>query len=305
MRSCRIGAAGPAVRCARAMAGRPGPRFVRGRSGQRTARDRRGHDTGVSPSGRLLPWSSVRPPLEGQRALDPDSGSRVRTVSNPSISNGPVSKSTVLNSTGLEDADLPPEIDTTRAHPARIYDYFLGGKDNFAADRETAARALEVWPSVQVSRQGKPGFPRPRRPLPDGGGGHRPVPRHRLRAPERHQRARGGPGRQPGGTRRVRGQRPDRAGARAGAAGQLTGRQVRLHPRGPARSGKDPERPGDAGHPGLQPADRPAHRGGAALHPRQGRTAADRLDPGGRAAVGQLRGLLARHGRVHGGRADR
>jgi hypothetical protein len=46
---------------------------------------------------------------------------------------------------------MPPEIDTTKAHPARIYDYFLGGKDNFAADRETAARALSAWPSVQVS----------------------------------------------------------------------------------------------------------------------------------------------------------
>jgi len=51
----------------------------------------------------------------------------------------------------LERADLPPEIDTTRAHPARIYDYMLGGKDNFAADRETAERALAVWPSVRVS----------------------------------------------------------------------------------------------------------------------------------------------------------
>jgi hypothetical protein len=51
----------------------------------------------------------------------------------------------------LTGADLPPEIDTTKAHPARIYDYFLGGKDNFAADRETAARALAVWPTVQVS----------------------------------------------------------------------------------------------------------------------------------------------------------
>jgi hypothetical protein len=25
-------------------------------------------------------------------------------------------------------------------HPARVYDYMLGGKDNFAADRETAER---------------------------------------------------------------------------------------------------------------------------------------------------------------------
>ena len=29
-------------------------------------------------------------------------------------------------------------MDITRAHPARVYDYLLGGKDNFAADREAA-----------------------------------------------------------------------------------------------------------------------------------------------------------------------
>ena len=26
----------------------------------------------------------------------------------------------------------PPGIDTTRAHPARVYDYWLGGKDNIS-----------------------------------------------------------------------------------------------------------------------------------------------------------------------------
>jgi SAM-dependent methyltransferase len=31
-------------------------------------------------------------------------------------------------------------------HPARIYDYWLGGKDNFAADRREAARALKRVP---------------------------------------------------------------------------------------------------------------------------------------------------------------
>lgn len=50
-----------------------------------------------------------------------------------------------------EGADLPPEIDTTKAHPARIYDYCLGGRDNFAVDRETADSVLKVWPSVRVS----------------------------------------------------------------------------------------------------------------------------------------------------------
>jgi O-methyltransferase involved in polyketide biosynthesis len=46
-----------------------------------------------------------------------------------------------------EDRALPV-IDTTRAHPARIYDSWLGGKDNFAADREAAALALEAYPAL-------------------------------------------------------------------------------------------------------------------------------------------------------------
>ncbi len=36
--------------------------------------------------------------------------------------------------------DVPPEIDATVAHSARIWDYWLGGKDNFAADREVGDR---------------------------------------------------------------------------------------------------------------------------------------------------------------------
>jgi S-adenosyl methyltransferase len=37
-----------------------------------------------------------------------------------------------------EDIEPPAAIDTTVAHQARIYDYWLGGKDNFAVDREAA-----------------------------------------------------------------------------------------------------------------------------------------------------------------------
>ncbi len=33
-----------------------------------------------------------------------------------------------------------PGIDLTRPHSARRYDYWLGGKDNFAADRASADR---------------------------------------------------------------------------------------------------------------------------------------------------------------------
>jgi hypothetical protein len=42
---------------------------------------------------------------------------------------------------------LPAEIDTSRPHPARMYDYYLGGKNHFAADRETAEKALRGWKS--------------------------------------------------------------------------------------------------------------------------------------------------------------
>lgn len=41
---------------------------------------------------------------------------------------------------------LPPGIDVTTPSPARMYDYYLGGKDNFAADRVAAEKALSVVP---------------------------------------------------------------------------------------------------------------------------------------------------------------
>jgi hypothetical protein len=48
-------------------------------------------------------------------------------------------------------SDLPHDIDTTRPHTARIYDYYLGGKNHFAADRETADNLARDWPSVGVA----------------------------------------------------------------------------------------------------------------------------------------------------------
>jgi len=43
-------------------------------------------------------------------------------------------------------ADRPrlPAIDVTTGNPARIWDYWLGGKDNFAADREAARKVMEL-----------------------------------------------------------------------------------------------------------------------------------------------------------------
>lgn len=39
-------------------------------------------------------------------------------------------------------------IDTSVPNVARIYDYILGGKDNFAADRQAAQRLLAALPDI-------------------------------------------------------------------------------------------------------------------------------------------------------------
>jgi SAM-dependent methyltransferase len=41
-----------------------------------------------------------------------------------------------------------PEFDTSVAHQARVYDYLLGGKDNYAADRAAAEAWLKVNPDT-------------------------------------------------------------------------------------------------------------------------------------------------------------
>ncbi|WP_328670731.1 SAM-dependent methyltransferase [Streptomyces sp. NBC_00328] len=45
-----------------------------------------------------------------------------------------------------DPAELRRRIDTSKAHPARVYDVFLGGKDNYPVDRNAAAAALAANP---------------------------------------------------------------------------------------------------------------------------------------------------------------
>src|SRR6202451_4740422 len=48
-----------------------------------------------------------------------------------------------------EDLDLlPPEININVAHSARVYNYWLGGKDNFAADRALGDAIIKAVPST-------------------------------------------------------------------------------------------------------------------------------------------------------------
>src|SRR5580704_6803310 len=44
--------------------------------------------------------------------------------------------------------DNGPGLDTQHAHPARVYNYWLGDKDNFAADREAAEQAIAANPGI-------------------------------------------------------------------------------------------------------------------------------------------------------------
>jgi SAM-dependent methyltransferase len=54
----------------------------------------------------------------------------------------------------IEMAELAlslPEVDPDRPSPARIYDYWLGGSQNFAADREVGRRAAEAMPTLRAA----------------------------------------------------------------------------------------------------------------------------------------------------------
>ncbi len=54
----------------------------------------------------------------------------------------------MTDSTDQDEAHPPLDLDTSVAHPARVYDYWLGGKDNFAADREAAEHAIAANPTI-------------------------------------------------------------------------------------------------------------------------------------------------------------
>ncbi|MFC6886088.1 MULTISPECIES: SAM-dependent methyltransferase [Actinomadura] len=41
-----------------------------------------------------------------------------------------------------------PAVDTTRPHQARIWNHWLGGKDNYPIDREVGDRIMEVFPEI-------------------------------------------------------------------------------------------------------------------------------------------------------------
>src|SRR2546427_12930 len=52
--------------------------------------------------------------------------------------------------------------DARMAHPARVYDYWLGGKDNFEADRIAGEATIAAYPAIRASaRANRADFARP------------------------------------------------------------------------------------------------------------------------------------------------
>jgi len=52
----------------------------------------------------------------------------------------------------------PPAFDTSVANQARMYDYLLGGKDNYAADRAAAQATLKIYPEMAFAARSNRAF---------------------------------------------------------------------------------------------------------------------------------------------------
>ena len=53
---------------------------------------------------------------------------------------------------------VPSEIDTSKPHSARIYDYFLGGENHFAVDREVAEKSIASHPTARIGAREQRAF---------------------------------------------------------------------------------------------------------------------------------------------------
>jgi hypothetical protein len=158
------------------------------------------------------------------------------------------------------------EIDMSRPHPARIYDYALGGKNHFAADREVAEKAWTAMPTGRTAaRENRSFLRRAVRYLAAEQGirqfldietgppatenvhevAQRVAPESRIVYAEND---------------------PPSPGSRASLAHQQPQGPHRLHPGRPARPVKHPGRPRKPGGHRLQPAGRADAGRHLALH---------------------------------------
>jgi hypothetical protein len=83
----------------------------------------------------------------------------IHVVGHPTHPEGAAMSGEAEPAAGIEEtggsASDRPTFDTTVAHSARVHDYWLGGKDNFAADRAAGDAVIAAYPGiVQVCSTG-------------------------------------------------------------------------------------------------------------------------------------------------------
>jgi hypothetical protein len=65
----------------------------------------------------------------------------------------------VSSSAAQQDPDwLPPELNTGVAHTARVYNYWLGGRENFAADRALGDAMIAAMPATRFAARANRAF---------------------------------------------------------------------------------------------------------------------------------------------------
>jgi len=64
----------------------------------------------------------------------------------------------MTGSSSLSDQRQRPVIDTSVAHAARVWNYWLGGKDNYPIDHEFGQRVREVMPDILDIARADRGF---------------------------------------------------------------------------------------------------------------------------------------------------
>src|SRR6202000_1908889 len=78
-------------------------------------------------------------------------GDRLMLGARGRLEEGPPMPDGFFQSVVPESEDSYTDIDTSVAHIARVYDYWLGGKDNFSADREAGDEAVQAYPQLVSS----------------------------------------------------------------------------------------------------------------------------------------------------------
>ncbi|GIM91180.1 SAM-dependent methyltransferase [Paractinoplanes toevensis] len=58
----------------------------------------------------------------------------------------------------MGDSDAGAKLDTSIPHSARVWNYWLGGKDNFEVDRQVGDQFSEFYPDITVVAQSSRGF---------------------------------------------------------------------------------------------------------------------------------------------------